>query len=215
MESEKERSLRLEASRRYSAAKRAQETEEQKAERRLNDRKRAAERRARETECEREHRLALGRQRAAERRALETEEDRESRLTLNRQRLASKRAFRADRLSLASAEDHLIEDGDMMVKPKIQAEEEAQQRLLRDREEVGQTFQEVEQVPVSVEVNADERVEMASAGARPQATVEQTASGGVEGGGEKSGELKQEVVEIKEFRAGTLSSSLFRSFFSN
>lgn len=214
METDEERSMRLEASRRYSAAKRAQETEEQKAERRLMDRKRAAERRARETEWEREQRLALGRRRAAERRALESEEDRESRLTLNRERLASKRALKADRLSLASAIDHAAEDEDM-VKPKInrlQVEQEAQQRLLH--EGVGQMVQEVEQIatllPVSVaerEVNAELQVEMASAGSRPPATVEQTASAGAEGGGEKSGELKQEVVEIKEFRAGTVSSS--------
>lgn len=191
MESEVERCQRLEASRKYSAAKRAQESEEQKAERRLMDRKRAAERRARETEWEREQRLALGRRRAAERRAMESEEDRESRLTQNRERLASKRALK-DRSS--------VED-------MVAQLQESRPRPLGDGPGAG-AGQAPDLLPV---VDNLDVVEMASAGAQQQATVEQPASSGAEGGIEKSGELKQEIVEIKEFRAGTLTRFLNRS----
>lgn len=249
METESERSHRLEASRRYSAEKRARESEEKKAERQMMDRKRAAERRARESQWEREHRLAVGRQRAAERRAAESVEEREHRLAQNRERLALKRASKAEKPTLQAT----------AMLPALQAgsdEPLAGVRVAKDGDLIGYGQEKAvptclngagvdfhghgvegaglaiatatsgfgHLLPVGV-MNASrtndvhKRLEvMASAGVvqPPQeqhqqqvgATTEQTAppststSAAIGGGEKSSGELKQEVLEIKEFRAG-------------
>lgn len=177
------------------------------------DRKRAAERRARESESQREQRLALGRQRAAERRAMESEQVRECRLAQNRKRIALKRASKGDRLSLAKETE--IED---MAKLEVGLDSEQVDRELvvdvqrfqssssdsEGGQEAEQTFKEVERTPVALPV-VDWELEVEMAGVQQQGVVEQTAPGGGKGE-EKSGELKQEVVEIKEFRAGTKTS---------
>lgn len=245
METESERSHRLEASRRYSAEKRARESEEKKAERRMMDRKRAAERRARENQWEREHRLALGRQRAAERRAAESEEEREHRLARNRERLASNRASKPEpekpTLEAAAMLPGPIpgpwlgvgvqEGGDLdrygeqqqQPPPVPMSFNGVDQAFFQDLERAGLTTATTTSDPllpvgaVSTSTSRSDEREvdmMASAGVvQPQqeqqagaTATEQTAvpstSGGASGGGEKSSELKQEVLEIKEFRAG-------------
>lgn len=154
------------------------------------DKRRAAERRARESQLEREQRLALGRQRAAERRALESEKEREYRLGQNRKRLALKRASEVEGLSLPTVDT-------------AQLTATREQQAIFNCEEAEQTFQEVEQVTQVLPVNDPEvKVEMASgsSGSQQQPTAEQKTSSG---GGEKSGEVKQEIVEITEYRAGT------------
>ena len=217
METESERSHRLEASRRYSAEKRARESEEKKAERRMMDRKRAAERRAKESQLEREQRLALGRQRAAERRAAESEEEREHRLAQNRERLASKRAAKpkAEKLSLPAAVEPAPAGpwcrngagGGHNVQPAVlfngveHTFQEAE--LTSDPLPVDSVAVEKSKVRVPVDMA---RVVQPQQQAVPVATAEQTASTGAVGG-EKTGELKQEVLEIKEFRAGIISRS--------
>ena len=248
METDSERSHRLEASRRYSAEKRARESEEKKAERRMMDRKRAAERRARESQWEREHRLALGRQRAAERRAAENEEEREHRLARNRERLASKRASKPELEKLTLEAAAMLPGptpGPWQEGGDLDRYEQQQQQpvpmsfngaLFQDLERAGLTTAKSTSdplLPVGTSSASDERKStsdpllpvgttsderevdmMASAGVvQPQqeqqagatATEQATApstSGGASGGGEKSSELKQEVLEIKEFRAG-------------
>ena len=252
METESERSHRLEASRRYSAEKRARESEEKKAERRMMDRKRAAERRARESQWEREYRLAVGRQRAAERRAAESVEEREHRLAQNRERLALKRASKTEKPTLeatamlpalqAGSDEPLAgirvaKDGDLLG----YGQEKAVPTCLNGAgvdfhghgvEGAGLAIATATSgfghlLPVGV-MNASrststndvhKRLEvMASASVvqPPQeqhqqqvgATTEQTAppststSAAIGGGEKSSGELKQEVLEIKEFRAG-------------
>ena len=247
METESERSHRLEASRRYSAEKRARESEEKKAERRMMDRKRAADRRARESQGEREHRLALGRQRAAERRAAESEEERERRLAQNRERLASKRASVAEKSTLEAGAT-LPGDGPWLgvgMAVGGDLDELEQQRteptcfngldiddaFFQDPDGAGLTITTTTSDPLlpvvtasssatrfdkPCEVRDTDMMSGASVVQQQQeqqqkpigATAEQTAapstsSGAAGGVGEKSGgEVKQEVLEIKEFRAG-------------
>ena len=246
METESERSQRLEASRRYSAEKRARESEEKRAERRMMDRKRAAERRARESEWERERRLALGRRRAAERRAAETDDEREHRLAQNRERLASKRASKAEKPpTLALEAAAMTASGQLQWPPAAAAPSlgvgvaeggglddcgEDQEPIVvngvkEDLKRAGLTTATTMTMsdpllPASVSVSTRTRDErevvdmMASTSVvQPQheqqvgATAEQatatpsTSSGAAaSGGGEKNS--AQEVLEIKEFRAG-------------
>ncbi len=238
METEGERSQRLEAGRKYSAEKRARESEEKKAERRMMDRKRAAERRARESEWEREHRLSLGRRRAAERRAAENEDEREHRLAQNRERLALKRASKAPILEAAAMvmPDHrplapaaaagpvswlgvgvVGAGGGDLDGHGIGVDQNLERAGLTTATSVSDPL-----LPPSVSFSAnirdDEReaVDMMASASNVQPQQEQqqqtaeqvtdppsTNSGAAGGGGEKSsGELKQEVLEIKEFRAG-------------
>lgn len=152
----------------------------------MMDRKRAAERRARESHWEREQRLALGRQRAAERRATESDERREGRLAQNRERLATKRALKAE-------ERPSTNDGDIA---------NGCTNNLQCTSGVGLTClgaeSTLEVLPVAVEAMAT-----ASSSAQQRAAAEQMpAEISGEGGEEKSGVVKQEVLEIKEFRAG-------------
>ena len=246
METESERSQRLEASRRYSAEKRARESEEKRAERRMMDRKRAAERRARESEWERECRLALGRQRAAERRAAETDDEREHRLAQNRERLASKRASKAEKPPTLALEPAAMTTSGQLQRPPAAAEPclgvgvaeggglddcgQEQNLILvngvkEDPERAGLTTattmtmsdpllpasvsvstrdeREVVDVMASVSVVQPQQEQQQQIGATAeQATATPSTSSGAaaSGGGEKSS--TQEVLEIKEFRAG-------------
>ena len=183
------------------------------------DRKRAAERRAKESLPEREHRLALGRQRAAERRAAESEEERERRLAQNRERLASKRASKTEKLSL---QNYTLPGDVASVAMATDADSQLMQpaSLLCDGAEVNHLFPvcgaeaEAELTSFSdpllpVPGVAAEPLDMASVvqtqkEEQSTATVEQAASTGNPSGsgGEKRAEIKQEVLEIKEFRAG-------------
>lgn len=186
------------------------------------DRKRAAERRARESQSEREHRLALGRQRAAERRAAESEEEREHRLAQNRERLATRRASKAEKLNLGAAATR--ESGGPLSSMEMNGHGRMQLRMHQPAPMFcGGQLQELEQAGLTAKITSDPllpvgviEVEMASASAsvvQPQleqqqmgAVAEQTAApstSGASGGGEKINDLKQEILEIKEFRAGT------------
>ena len=190
MESEVERRQRLDASRKYSAEKRAKESAERKAERRMIDRRRAAERRARESQWEREQRLALGRLRAAERRAMESDETREIRLAQNRERLATKRALKANKVHSDVANGAICQSS--------VARLQALPIFTCSASWVGQTWLEAESAPEAIPV-----VEaMATNSGQQQDHV--PAAAGSHGGEVKGTEVKQEIVEIKEFRAGII-----------